>query len=112
MSTVYLILFTLLGGGLALFAVAGWSSYKDNKLPDMSLLFRWFLAGSFTAGLAAYAYLFGAGGDPTSMLTSISESLELKEVATTLTTALTSPVGKPRAQSEVGDELKVGMPNF
>ena len=112
MSTVYLILFTLLGGGLALFAVAGWSSYKDNKLPETSLLFRWFLAGSFSAGLAAYAYLFGAGGDPTSMLTSIGESLELNEVVQTISTAITSPVGKPRAQSEVGDELKVGMPNF
>ena len=133
MSTAYLILFTLLGGGLALFIAAGWSSYKENKLPENSILFRWFVAGSFTCGVAAYAYLFGAGGDPTSMFQSIGESLEIKEVVETLTSAVatgttvataaaaavSSSSGgdsqnqkKPRALSEGGEELKIGMPNF
>ena len=129
MSTAYLILFTLLGGGLALFIAAGWSSYKENKLPENSVLFRWFIAGSFTCGIAAYAYLFGAGGDPTSMFQSIGESLEIKEVVETLTSAVASGATvataaaaavsssgeshkKPRAASESGEELKIGMPNF
>ncbi len=131
-STPYLILFTLLGGGLALFIAAGWSSYKENKLPENSVLFRWFVAGSFACGVAAYAYLFGAGGDPTSMFQSIGESLEIKEVVETLTSAVSTgataaaaiaTVGggsgssseshkKPRAISEGGEELKIGMPNF
>ena len=125
MSTAYLILFTLLGGGLALFIVAGWSSYKENKLPENSVLFRWFVAGSFTCGVAAYAYLFGAGGDPTSVFQSIGESLEIKEVVETLTSAVATgtvaattvasvgeTVKKVRAVSESGEELKIGMPNF
>ena len=126
MSTTYLIIFTLLGGGLALFIAAGWSSYKENKLPENSVLFRWFVAGSFTCGIAAYAYLFGAGGDPTSMFQSLGESLEIKEVVETLTSAVavggavasattTSDepvVKKSRAMSEGTEELKVGMPNF
>jgi hypothetical protein len=121
MSTAYLILFTLLGGGLALFIAAGWSSYKENKLPENSMLFRWFVAGSFTCGIAAYAYLFGAGGDPTSMFQSIGDSLEIKEVVETLTSAVTTTSAvvaasggekKVRAMSEGGEELKIGMPNF
>lgn len=121
MSTAYLILFTLLGGGLALFIAAGWSSYKDNKLPENSILFRWFVAGSFTCGLAAYAYLFGAGGDPTNMFQSIGESLEIKEVINTLTsavaassvvTAVGSTDTKKADTSDTKDELKIGMPNF
>jgi hypothetical protein len=129
MSTTYLILFTLLGGGLALFIAAGWSSYKDNKLPETSILFRWFVAGSFTSGLAAYAYLFGAGGDPTSMFQSIGESLEIKEVVQTLTSAVaassvvSAAVGGDSTEakksvvattttSDNKEEIKVGMPNF
>jgi len=129
MSTTYLILFTLLGGGLALFIAAGWSSYKDNKLPETSILFRWFVAGSFTSGLAAYAYLFGAGGDPTSMFQSIGDSLEIKEVVQTLTSAVaassvvSAAVGGDSTEakksvvattttSDNKEEIKVGMPNF
>jgi hypothetical protein len=124
MSTAYLILFTLLGGGLALFVAAGWSSYKENKLPENSILFRWFVAGSFTCGLAAYAYLFGAGGDPTSMFQSIGDSLEIKEVVKTLTSAVATTTAvavtavtsteeaKKSVVSEGTEEIKVGMPNF
>jgi len=128
MSTAYLILFTLLGGGLALFIAAGWSSYKTNKLPENSILFRWFVAGSFTSGLAAYAYLFGAGGDPSSMFQSIGDSLELKEVVQTLTsavgtaataaTAVTAATTTDSAKKTAtggateSEQIKVGMPNF
>ena len=124
MSTAYLILFTLLGGGLALFVAAGWSSYKENKLPENSILFRWFVAGSFTCGLAAYAYLFGAGGDPTSMFQSIGDSLEIKEVVKTLTSAVTTTTAaavtavtateesKKSAVVSENEMIKVGMPNF
>ena len=124
MSTAYLILFTLLGGGLALFVAAGWSSYKENKLPENSILFRWFVAGSFTCGLAAYAYLFGAGGDPTSMFQSIGDSLEIKVVVKTLTSAVTTTTAaavtavtateesKKSAVVSENEMIKVGMPNF
>ena len=120
MATADLLLFTILGGALALFVAAGWSSYKDKKLPETALLFRWFVAGSFTAGLAAYAYLFGAGGDPTNMFKSIGESLELGQVVETLTSAVgpatdASSEGATTANKKVAggdEELKVGMPNF
>jgi len=129
MSTAYLILFTLLGGGLALFIAAGWSSYKENKLPENSILFRWFVAGSFTSGIAAYAYLFGAGGDPTSMFQSIGDSLELKEVVQTLTSAVGTAATVATAATAAAtstdsvkkaatggatesEQIKVGMPNF
>jgi hypothetical protein len=64
------------------------------------------------------------------MFQSIGDSLELKEVVQTLTSAVSSGTAvaaaaaatvtsssssgdkKPRAVSEGGEELKIGMPNF
>ena len=117
MSTAYLLLFTILGGALALFVAAGWSSYKEKKLPETAIMFRWFVAGSFSAGLAAYAYLFGAGGDPTTMFKSIGESLEIGQVVETLTSAVGPATGSTTEvavdkKATGDDELKVGMPNF
>jgi hypothetical protein len=95
-----------LGGGLlSSFAAAGWSSYKDSKLPDVASLFRWFLVGLITVGCAAYAWLFGAGGDPSTLLTSVGEVLEVKEV-------IQSMSGSAATVAPPTEELTVGMPRF
>jgi hypothetical protein len=88
MATLYLIVSIILGGCLALFGAAGWSSYKDKKLPNTPDLFRWFVAGSLSSGLAAYAWMFGAGGDPSALLEKLGDTLEMKEIAETLTSAV------------------------
>jgi hypothetical protein len=90
MQTVYFLVFTLLGGVLAVFASAGWTSYTEHKLPGTHTLFRWLLAGTLTSGLAAYAWLFGAGGDPSAVLASMGDALDMKEVVKTLSTAVHS----------------------
>jgi hypothetical protein len=95
------------GGLLSTFAAAGWGSYKDSKLPDPASLFRWFLVGLITIGCAAYAWLFGAGGDPSTLITSVGEALEVKEVIQSISSStIATP---PSLQVE---ELTVGMPNF
>ena len=88
MQTVYFLVFTLVGGVLAVFASAGWSSYTEHKLPGTHTLFRWLLAGTLTSGLAAYAWLFGAGGDPSAVLSSVGDALNVQEVVKTLSTAV------------------------
>lgn len=118
MQTFYLIIFTTLGGLLALFAAAGWGSYKEKKLPATSVLFRWFVTGVLTAGLGTYAWIFGGGGDPSALLEKVSESLEVKEVVETLTSAVSASSAEAvkkvaEAASEVAEEtLTVGMPTF
>jgi hypothetical protein len=82
---MYLIIFTILGGLLATFAVAGWGSYSEGKLPATQTLFRWFLAGITTAGISSYVWLFGAGGDPSKLLEKVGEALEVKEIMEKLT---------------------------
>lgn len=93
------------GGLLSSFAAAGWASYKDSKLPDVASLFRWFLVGLITVGCAAYAWLFGAGGDPSTLLTSVGEVLEVKEV-------IQSMAGSASTAAPLAEELTVGMPKF
>ena len=117
MQTFYLIIFTALGGLLALFAAAGWGSYKEKKLPATSVLFRWFVTGVLAAGLGSYAWIFGGGGDPSALLEKVSESLEVKEVVETLTSAVVPSAEAVKkvaeAASEVAEEtLTVGMPTF
>ena len=105
--SVYFIIFTIVGGLLALFGVAGWSSYNSKKLPELAILFRSFLAGIFGSGLAAYAWLFGFNGDPSKLIEQVSDALEVKETLETLTQA----AGATESAS-TGEEMKVGMPNF
>jgi hypothetical protein len=88
------------GGLLSSFAAAGWSSYKDSKLPDVAALFRWFLVGLISMGCIAYAWLFGAGGDPATLLTSVGEVLEVTSAPSSV---------QPSLKVE---ELTVGMPKF
>jgi hypothetical protein len=94
------------GGLLSSFIAAGWSSYKESKLPDAAALFRWFLVGLVAFGCTAYAWLFGAGGDPSTLLTSVSEALEVKEVMQSMAGTTAVP---PSLHVE---ELTVGMPKF
>jgi drug/metabolite transporter (DMT)-like permease len=119
MQTVYFIVFTVLGGVLAVFASAGWTSYTEHKLPDTHSLFRWLLAGTLTSGLAAYAWLFGAGGDPSALLAIMGDALDVKEVVKTLSSAVhsTAEVVEPVAATivsakETAAELTLGMPTF
>jgi hypothetical protein len=112
MATLYLIVSIVLGGCLALFGSAGWSSYKDKKLPNMPDLFRWFVAGSLGSGLAAYAWIFGAGGDPEALLGKLSESLEVKEIAETLSSAVSAAGDSAKRVAEGASEITVGMPRF
>ena len=113
MQTMYLIVITILGGCVALFAAAGWSSYKDKKLPATPVLFRWFISGLLTTGLGAYAWLFGAGGDPAALLEKFSDALEVKEVMEGLSSAVGGAAeGAAKAAAGAVEELTVGMPTF
>ena len=112
MPSLYLIVSIILGGCLALFASAGWSSYKERKLPNTPDLFRWFVAGSLGSGLATYAWMFGAGGDPEALLGKLGESLEVKEIAETLTSAVGSVGEGAKKVTESAGEMTVGMPSF
>ena len=88
MNSLYLIVFGLIGGVLALFSAAGWSSFQYKKLPDNSTLFRWFVTGILGSGLAGYAWIFGAGGDPSALVEQVGSALEVSEVMETLTSAV------------------------
>jgi len=117
MNTMYLIVFTLLGGALALFGAAGWGSYSQKKVPETSMLFRWFVAGGLGSGLASYAWLFGANGDPSKMIDSLGEAFEVKDIMKTLTSAVDSGSEALRSGAvdivvEGAQELQIGMPNF
>ncbi|NBT46935.1 MAG: hypothetical protein EBT07_03825 [Actinobacteria bacterium] len=114
MQTLYLIVMTAIGGLLTLFAAAGWGSYSEKKLPAMPVLFRWFVTGTLGAGLGAYAWLYGAGGDPTKMLESMGEALEVKGVMEGLTSAVSSGGAASLVEqvAESASELTVGMPAF
>lgn len=111
MQTLYLIIITAIGGLMTLFGAAGWGSYKEKKLPAMNILFRWFITGIVTSGLAAYAWLFGAGGDPTQLLEKVGNALEVKTVMESLSAAVEG--GEATKDSNTGSsELNIGMPSF
>ncbi len=117
MQTMYLFVMALLGGFLALFGAAGWSSYKDKKLPATPMLFRWFVTGLLAAGLGGYAWVFGAGGDPGALLDKVGDALEVKDVVATLTSAVGTSADAAaeavqKASEAATSTLKVGMPTF
>lgn len=115
MQTVYLIVFTIVGGLLTLFGAAGWSSYTAKKLPGMGVLFRWFFAGVVSAGLGSYAWLYGFNGNPETLMTQVGEALEVDSTLKTLTSAVggsTTVTDAVEAMADVVEEIKVGMPTF
>ena len=113
MNSLYLIVFGLIGGIIALFSAAGWSSFQYKKIPDNSTLFRWFITGILGSGMAGYAWIFGAGGDPSALVEKVGDVFEMKEVVETLTSAVGS-AAKTASESaaSVANELTVGMPRF
>ena len=120
MQTLYLIVFTALGGLLALFAAAGWGSYKEKKIPATTTLFQWFVTGILGSGLASYAWIYGAGGDPNALLEKMGDVLEIKEVVETLSSAVRSASTSAEApgaavsdmSTTASETLTVGMPSF
>lgn len=90
MQTLYFLGIALGGAVLSLFAATGWSSYKHKKIPERPVMFRWFVAGLVAAGLVAYAWIFGAGGDVGAAIKQLGGSLDLPAVGTLAAGALTS----------------------
>jgi hypothetical protein len=109
MQTIALLIMTVIGGLVSLFGAAGWSSFKEKKLPDTPVLFRWFVSGLLISGLGGYAWIYGAGGDPSAFLEKVGGALEVKEVMETLSSAATTGSS---VVSAVVPELNVGMPSF
>jgi hypothetical protein len=109
MQTASLLTITLVGGLLVPFSVASYTSYTEKYIPDLKILFRFFLAGIVTFGASAYAWLYGAGGDPGQLLESVGEALEVKQVMDTLTTSVTHAKESP---VEADEEIQVGVPPF
>ena len=112
---MYFIGFTILGGIIAIFVVAGWNSYNEGKLPEVQTMFRWFLAGITAAGISSYVWLFGTGGDPSKLFNKVSQALEVNEIID----SLKAPAGGASVIAEVKEipvekpiEMTVGMPTF
>jgi hypothetical protein len=118
METLYFLGIALGGGALALFLSAGWSSFKHKKIPEKGILFRWFVAGLVLAGLIAYAWIFGSGGDVGDMVNRIGGALDLENVMKLTATAgaLSGFVGSSETNEESEEskkeELQIGMPRF
>ncbi len=108
METLYFLGIALGGGLLSLFLSAGWSSFKHKKIPEKGILFRWFVAGLVAAGLLAYAWIFGSGGDVGEVMNRLGGALELSAIAG-LTAAT---VGNEETPVEKREELQIGMPKF
>ena len=69
------------------------------------------IVGVIAAGCGAYAWLFGANGNPSEMISQVSEMLEVKDVLDSVSKATESMTNnRPRSQSM--SEINVGMPNF
>jgi hypothetical protein len=118
MQSLYLLGIALGGGILAVFISAGLGSYKEKKIPEKGILFRWFVAGLVAAGLCAYAWIFGSGGDVAGMTSRIVEALDLGTVTKLLSfSALTAGTLAAEKEEEpkkeqTEDVLEVGIPTF
>jgi hypothetical protein len=105
MQTAYFIAIAIVGGLVFAFLAMGWTSYKEKKVPEKPVIFRWFIAGLVSAGLGAYAWIFGAGGDVQGAIKAVTESLEVESIIN---------IGKATEEvvEAVKEELTVGMPSF
>ncbi len=102
MDTLYFILITVLGGVLALFFASGWSSYKHKKIPETPILFRWFIAGVVSAGLAAYTWIFGYGGNVTEVVEAIGGALDVSNLI---------PSGDSESESQQSQQMSRSRSN-
>ncbi len=105
METVYFLVIAFIGGLITLFFAAGWGSFKEKKIPETGILFRWFIAGLVASGLGAYAWIFGSGGDVSQLTKTLIDSLDIKNLQSTAETVV-------ETVKEAGEELTVGMPAF
>ena len=112
METLYFIGITLGGGLIALFLSAGWSSFQHKKIPEKGILFRWFVAGIVAAGLLAYAWIFGSGGDVGDMMNRIGGALDIQNMLKLSTTIGAAAVASEYLIESGNEDLKIGMPNF
>lgn len=113
MQTASLIVITLFGGLLVPFSFAGYTSYTEKTVPDIKILFRLFLAGIVTFGAGAYAWLYGAGGDPGAVLESVGEALEVKEVFQSLGKGVNDGTEAKASEGiHADEEIQVGVPPF
>jgi hypothetical protein len=113
METLYFLGIALGGGCLALFVSAGWGSYKNKKVPEKAILFRWFVAGLVASGLLGYAWIFGSGGDVSGMIQRITETLDVDTVVKAVSlSALTASATAQETEEEKKETLQVGMPSF
>jgi hypothetical protein len=97
METLYFLILSVVGGLLALFFGTGWTSYKEKKIPALPILFRWFVAGLVSTGLAAYTWIFGYGGNVTDVLHTLGGALEIPSIS---------------VNQEQSDEITIGLPKF
>jgi uncharacterized membrane protein len=102
METLYFIVLTLVGGILLLFFAAGWTSYKEKKIPETPILFRWFVAGIIGTGLAAYTWIFGYGGDVGEVVQKLGEAIASSEDSLSELSQETSDI----------QSITVGFPRF
>jgi hypothetical protein len=112
MNTFYFLGIALGGGLLATFLSAGWSSFKEKKIPEKGILFRWFVAGLVSAGLAAYAWIFGSGGDVGDVMNRIGGALDIENVMKLTTVAGVIGLASTEEPESKKDELQIGMPKF
>jgi hypothetical protein len=73
------------------------------------------LTGTLTAGLAAYAWIFGANGDPSAMIEQVGNVLDVQNVVKGLSESIApaEPVAEPvKAQKSPTRDITVGMPTF
>ena len=112
MPTLYLLIMAALGGLFSLFAAAGWGSYSEKKIPATPILFRWFVTGVLGSGIAAYAWVFGAGGDPSKLLESVSDALEVNQVMEGLSAAVNNTNSAVAEIAQSASEITIGMPSF
>lgn len=108
MNTVYFIIITILGGLFALFFASGWSSYKYKKIPETPILFRSFIAGIITSGLAAYTWIFGYGGNVSELMEAMGGALDVGNLISGNDSSDTS-VSRGRADTE---SITIGLAPF
>ncbi len=101
METLYFIVLTLAGGVLLLFFAAGWTSYKEKKIPETPILFRWFVAGIIGTGLAAYTWIFGYGGDVGEVVQKLGEVISSDDF-----------LSEPNQEGSDSQSITVGFPRF
>ncbi len=98
----------ILGGFLAAVIAAGYNSYANDKIPDKTILFRWFIGGLLFIGISVYVWLFGVGADFKNIVENANSVDLIAGISAMAATATTKPIVEESSEPE----LIVGMPNF